>query len=179
MPEIRIGTGPRFDASSPSSPSSPSYRGVRDYRAVESSLEPRLASGYLGDAPQATFGKGQRTEMATPGLLPGQAPSSLKVPGPASYHKTTEGAPPPPGTSSMGNQTDSRRPTSHRTRVGSAARDAGMRQFVSREHERELLGRTGPGPGSYLPPSTAVSLVALPFSAPNLVGKVKADPYQA
>lgn len=136
-PDHRIGTGSRFSQ----------YSNVfkADF-ATPAAGYPRPSSGWLGDKAQYSFhGAAKRSDIT--GGLPAQRPTYLSDPGPGAYE---------PSSSSLFHQSDSRKPTSSRTRVGTADRDQRYRQYVSKDHEVDLYGKHSPAPNTYNPGHQAV-----------------------
>eukprot|EP00877_Chromochloris_zofingiensis_P012084 jgi/Chrzof1/7129/Cz02g12060.t1 len=130
-----------------------------------SALQPLLnqsrpPSGYLGDAPAWSFyGRGGRVDLT--GGATGLTPSSVQSPGPGSYNKSNvQRELLPVSHINLHNgsnwlacgmllpQVDGRFCSPPATRIGSAKRDNVMKQYLSHEQERMLLGRTSPGPNA-------------------------------
>eukprot|EP00798_Chlamydomonas_sp_ICE-L_P025054 gene25054-10704_t len=158
-PNYRIGTGSRWGQ----------YTKVfKDDFKTPPALHPRLTSGWLGDAPTASFhGKGQRADVCKG--LKGNEPTFTKNPGPGAYE--------PP--SSLGSQADSRKPNNVRSRIGTASRDQQRNAYISPEHEKDRYGIHSPAPGVYNPKLTASSKIAgssnFKFGSGDRFSQIKSD----
>lgn len=140
MPEIKIPSGSRFSQSS--SPDKNPF----------STPGPDTLPGNIGsDGLTCSLGKGPRTNVY--GGTDAVSPTYIENPGPGAYD---------PSTKSMGPQQESTKLNSPKTRMGTSQRDDRMKMFVSRETEREMHGRVGPGPGALNPDDSYSSKVRSP-----------------
>eukprot|EP00798_Chlamydomonas_sp_ICE-L_P023968 gene23968-9540_t len=139
LPNFRIGTASRWGHYS---------KEFKDDFKTPPANNPRLTSGWLGDAPTASFhGKGQRADMAKG--LKGCEPTFAKNPGPGTYEPT----------SSLGSQADSRKPNNQKSKIGTASREQVRNTYISPAHEKDRFGKHSPAPGVYSPKLTASSKI--------------------
>lgn len=134
MPEIKISSGSRFGQHT--APNSPTiFKSAFQTPGPDSA--PRLTSGNLGDAPHPSLGKGSRSTVYGPDITP----SYVSNPAPNQYE----------GSKALGPQVESGKASAAKIKIGTGKREDSMKQFTSREAERELYGRGSPGPGGLLP----------------------------
>ena len=136
MPEIKVPTGARWGQST-SPTKSP-------FKSEFNTPGPDTIHGSL-DAPHCSLGKGVRTNVYGTVVI---KPTYTESPAPGAYE---------PQSKSIGPQIESHRANSAATKVGKSQRDDRMKMFVSKDAERELYGRIGPGPGHLIPSDSASS----------------------
>lgn len=119
-------------------------------------VNPRPASGWLGDAAMFSFGTSGRYEVGTG--IPGAKPSYVLAPGPGTYAAA----------SSLGLQNLSQRGTASQFRFGTATRIHQSKVYLTHAHEREYLGQHSPAPNAYkLNSSLGNQMSSRNLSSPN------------
>ncbi len=88
---------------------------------------------------------------------PGVEPSFLQAPGPGTYDSK----------SSLGKQSETKKQSSQQVKFGTSARGEN-KVYVSRQHEREVLGNQSPGPKYLLPNSVGPQVTSKNKSASSI-----------
>lgn len=159
LPNFKIGTATRWGH----------YNKIfKDDFQTPAANNPRPTSGWLGDAPTATFhGKAERADIGRG--LKGQYPTSAVAPGPGSYEPA----------SSLGPQSDSRKSNGMKSRIGTANREQARKTYISPAHEKDSFGLHSPAPGIYNPNLKTMSKVpavsSFKFGSGDRFSEVKSD----
>ena len=127
-----------------------------DHFGTPAARDFKPANGWLGDSAKFSFsGEAKRYDVGKGS--PGVEPSFLKAPGPGTYESK----------SSLGTQPETKKKTSQQVKFGTSVRGSN-KVYVSRQHEREVLGHQSPGPNMYiLPNSVGPQISSKNKSAPS------------
>ena len=125
-----------------------------DHFGTPAARDFKPANGWLGDSAKFSFsGEAKRYDVGKGS--PGVEPSFLKAPGPGTYESK----------SSLGTQPETKKKTSQQVKFGTSVRGSN-KVYVSRQHEREVLGHQSPGP-NIIPNSVGPQISSKNKSAPS------------